>query len=105
MVRRTRPGTYEHQPIDNIHRSVFLGSGLEGVPGQVTVLGVDDWAKRKGARYGTILIDLERRTPVDLLPDREVGTLHQWLAAHPEIEIVSRDRAAQYAEAARSGET
>ena len=72
-------------------------------PAPPRVVGVDDWAKRKGARYGTILIDLERRTPVDLLPDREAGTLHQWLAAHPEIEIVSRDRAPQYAEAARSG--
>jgi len=67
------------------------------------VVGVDDWAKRKGSRYGTILIDLERRTPIELLPDREAGTLHQWLVAHPEIEIVSRDRAPQYAEAARSG--
>src|SRR5258706_7292662 len=67
------------------------------------VVGVDDWAKRKGSRYGTILIDFERRTPIELLPDREAGTLHQWLVAHPEIEIVSRDRAPQYAEAARRG--
>lgn len=72
-------------------------------PAPPRVVGVDDWAKRKGSRYGTILIDLERRTPVELLPDREAGTLHQWFVAHPEIEIISRDRAPQYAEAARSG--
>jgi transposase len=67
------------------------------------VVGVNDWAKRKGSRYGTIVVDLERRTPVELLPDREAETRQRWLAAHPEIEIISRDRAPQYAEAARGG--
>jgi len=47
------------------------------------VLGVDDWAKRKGRTYGTILVDLERRCPVDLLPDRAAATLTAWLQAHP----------------------
>jgi transposase len=67
------------------------------------VVGVDDWAKRKGARYGTIVVDLERRRPLELLPDREAETLQHWLEAHPGIEIISRDRAPQYAEAARVG--
>lgn len=69
----------------------------------VKVLGVDDFAFRKGCNYGTILVDLEKRTVIDLLPDRESATLKAWLEKHPEIDIVSRDRSFVYAEAARSG--
>jgi transposase len=64
------------------------------------VLGIDDWAWRKGRRYGTILCDLERGKIVDLLPDRSAESTAQWLRAHPGTEIVSRDRASLYAEAA-----
>jgi len=64
------------------------------------VLGIDDWAWRKGHRYGTILCDLERGKVVDLLPDRSTESTAQWLRAHPGTEIVSRDRASLYAQAA-----
>src|SRR5215510_4299702 len=67
------------------------------------VVGIDDWAKRKGRSYGTILVDLERRVPIELLPDREEATVRHWLETHPEVQIISRDRAPQYAEAARLG--
>jgi transposase len=69
----------------------------------IRVLGVDDWAKRKRQRYGTILVDLERGRVVDLLADRTAEHLVPWLVRHPEVEIVSRDRSQTYAEAIRQG--
>ena len=63
------------------------------------IVGIDDWAWRKGQRYGTILCDLERGKVIDLLPDRSAESAAAWLRAHPGIEIVSRDRASLYAEA------
>jgi transposase len=65
----------------------------------LTVVGVDDWAFRRNRRYGTIVCDLERRRIVTLLPDREVATVRAWLADHPEIRVVSRDRGGGYGEA------
>jgi transposase len=63
------------------------------------VIGIDDWAWKRGHRYGTLVCDLERRRIVDILPDRETITVEAWLANHPEVEIVSRDRGGGYGQA------
>lgn len=70
---------------------------------EVAQLGIDDFAFRRGRNYGTILVDLLSHQVLDLLPDRTVETAAAWMQAHPEIELVSRDRGEDYAAAARLG--
>jgi transposase len=67
------------------------------------VLGVDDFAFRKGHNYGTILVDLETHQPIALLADRKAETLATWLEAHPGIEVLSRDRSKAYRSAMTEG--
>lgn len=67
------------------------------------VLGVDDFSLRKGQVFGTILVNLERRQPIDLLPDRTAASLATWLEQHPGVTIISRDRAAEYTDGATRG--
>ena len=61
------------------------------------VVGVDDWALRKGRTYGTIVVDLERRRVLDLLPDRTAETLAEWLRRQPQVAVAARDRSTEYA--------
>src|SRR6202012_191480 len=77
---------------------------LKNLPGSPPrVVGIDDWAWRKGHRYGTIVVDLERSDDIDLLPDRDADTVAAWLKAHPGVEVISRDRSSTYAQAATEG--
>lgn len=80
-----------------INSSPELGAPCPRVP------GVDDWAIRKGHRYGTILVDLERQQVADLLPDRKPETLAHWLIEHPGVEIISRDRGQEYIDGIAQG--
>jgi transposase len=61
------------------------------------IIGVDDWARRRGRVYGTLVVDLERHCVIDLLPDRTAETLASWLKVHEQVKIVARDRSAEYA--------
>ncbi len=72
-------------------------------PEALRVIGIDEWAWKRGQTYGTILCDLEKGRVLDLLPDREAGTVSAWLKRHPGVAVIARDRATVFARAIRDG--
>lgn len=80
-----------------------LRQSLPEVTSTPRIIGVDDFAFRRGRWYGTLLVDLEQHCPIALLPDREAESLRVWLKAHPDIEIVTRDRSKTYADGITEG--
>jgi transposase len=98
--------TVSHTTLGPVSRTTvlrFVQHAPDPLSPPPTVIGIDDWAFRKRTTYGTIVVDLERGTVLDLLPDRTSETVAAWLAAHPTIQIVSRDRAQAYGEGIRQG--
>jgi len=88
---------------DTILRGLKRRAKARRAATNIRVVGIDDWAWRKGSAYGTIIVDLERREVVDLLPDRSASMTADWLKRHPDIEIISRDRCGSFAQGAREG--
>ena len=88
---------------DTILRSIKRRVKERRAETSVRIVGLDDWAWRKGSTYGTIIVDLERREVIDLLPDRSASATAAWLKQHPGIEIVSRDRCGSFAQGAHEG--
>ena len=88
---------------DTILRQLKRDAAVAHCASEIRVVGIDDWSWRRATRYGTIMVDLERRSVVDILDDRSVDNAARWLRNHPSVEVVSRDRCGLYAQAVREG--
>jgi transposase len=88
---------------DTILRQLKRDATVAHRNSEVRVVGIDDWSWRRATSYGTIVVDLERRSVVDILDDRSVESAAKWLRSHPSVEVVSRDRCGLYAQAVREG--
>jgi transposase len=88
---------------DTILRQLKRDAKVAHCYSEIRVVGIDDWSWRRATSYGTIMVDLERRSVVDILDDRSVESAARWLRNHPSVEVVSRDRCGLYAQAVREG--
>ena len=88
---------------DTILRQIKRRASISNQDANIRVVGIDDWSWRRSMRYGTIMVDLERRVVVDVIDDRSVKSAKAWLQERPTIEVISRDRCGLYAQAAREG--
>jgi DNA-binding NarL/FixJ family response regulator len=77
-------------------------AGCPALAAPPVVVGIDDWAIKRGHRYGTLIVDLEARQPIEVLGRRETTIVADWLRQHPTVEIVARDRAGAYSDAVRT---
>lgn len=84
---------------DPILRQLKRDAAVAQRNSEIRVVGIDDWSWRRATSYGTIMVDLERRSVIDILDDRSVESAAKWLRDHPSIEVVSRDRCGLYAQA------
>lgn len=92
-----------HVSDDTILRELKRDAPNTAQDENIRVIGIDDWSWRRSSHYGTIMVDLEKRTVIDVLNDRSVESVRSWLAKRPSIKVVSRDRCGLYAQAAREG--
>ncbi|GLK72180.1 hypothetical protein GCM10017643_22960 [Ancylobacter dichloromethanicus] len=88
---------------DTILRQLMRDAGIAQRNSEIPVVGIDDWSWRRATSYGTIMVDLERRSVIDILDARSVESAATRLRDHPCVEIVSRDRCGLYAQATREG--
>src|SRR6266567_4166423 len=99
-TRRAERLAVQTSPTTILRRLMILPSAVRA---QVSELGIDDFSFRRGRKFGTILVNMQSHEVIDILPDRKAETSAAWMATHPEIVLVSRDRGGDYASAVASG--